>query len=129
MNRPWWRLAGPARYINRVEHNLTEGRSVILLYPETLVPSLKQAVSDRVVMNDFWSWRTLDLRELTDTEATCGPADLLCRYFNTDSPQDSEFPQSLYRIDFVSRDWSSGWMVYCGRILTPGLTSWTNTTN
>ena len=98
---------------------------MILLYPETLVPSLKQAVSDRVVINDFWSWRTLDLRELTNTEATCGPADLLCRRLSAAS----EFPQSLYRIDFVSGTGRlAGWF-NAVRILTPGLTSWTNTTN
>ena len=128
MNRTWWRLPGPARYVDRVEHSLTENRSVILLHPETLVPSLKKAVSDRIVLNDFWSWRTLDLRELTDAEATCGPADLLCRYFNTDSPRIPDSPEPLSNRLPVKGS-SSGWMAYCGRTSTPGLTSWTNTTN
>ena len=87
MDLAWWQLPGPTRYVNRAEQNLREGRAVVLLHPETLVPSLRQAISSRVVTNDFWTWRALDFRELTKEEQAYNPADLLCQHFNTDSPR------------------------------------------
>ncbi len=92
---------------------------MILLHPETLVPSLKQAVSDRIVMNDFWSWRTLDLCELTDADATCGPADLLCRYFNTDSPRIPDSPRA-----FIESTSCQGLVVWLDGLLRADLDAW-----
>jgi hypothetical protein len=61
MERFWWQLPGPSRFVDAVEYDLRDGRSVILKLPQHQPAGLREAIGDRVRRNELWSFRTLDL--------------------------------------------------------------------
>lgn len=63
MERTWWRLPGPARFIDHVIQDFLDGRSCILSLPLHYPRGLREALADRILGNDVWNWRIIDLED------------------------------------------------------------------
>jgi hypothetical protein len=79
MSRMWWGLPGPAGFIDELEHDLREGRSVVLTLPAGPPDGLRDALAERVRVADCWGWRRLDLAE---EEGALPPPQLLHDHFS-----------------------------------------------
>jgi hypothetical protein len=86
MDRLWWQLPGPSRYLDRVERDVCGGCNVLLPLPRGAVADLAEAVADRVHRHALLSWRTL---RLSDADAAAPPARLLQEHF---APPDGPAP-------------------------------------
>ena len=76
MDHLWWRLPGPSGFLDRVVHELREGRCVVLALPEHAPDGLRPALYQRVATLDWWYWKVIDLAEEATQES---PARLLHR--------------------------------------------------
>jgi hypothetical protein len=63
MNPLWWQLPGPAAFLNLVDGDLRQGKSVVLALPEYAPTGLREALAGQVKKNDFWDWRQVSLQE------------------------------------------------------------------
>jgi len=61
MDSLWWQMPGPARFLDRIDDDLRQGRNVVVPAPPHLSTELREAVGDRISRNDFWRWRRLEL--------------------------------------------------------------------
>ncbi len=95
MNRFWWALPGPARFLGAVESDLRAGRSTILCMPShpelEIRDALRDLVLDRVTSCE---WEEIDLSKLG--ELPSAPARLLHLFFDSSAdPGDIFDEQSL----------------------------------
>ena len=79
MEQLWWHLPGPARFLDSVEQDLRDGKSVVLALPAHHPRGLREALAARVCGNELWAWRTLDLAE--EGHSCEPPTDVLHRRF------------------------------------------------
>jgi hypothetical protein len=63
MENLWWQLPGPSSFLDLVEQDLREGKSVLLALPEHPPEGLREALAGRVRPSELWGWRVLDLTE------------------------------------------------------------------
>jgi hypothetical protein len=82
VEQAWWRLPGPSRFLDRVLHELREGRGVVLALPEHHPDGLRAALYERAQAIDWWYWKVVDLAEGDGGESParllhrlCAPAD------------------------------------------------------
>ncbi len=73
MDRRWWQLPGPSRFLERLERDFRDGRSVVLETPQIIPAGLKEALAERVSLDDLWRWRSVEpcgdgLGEMEDPE-------------------------------------------------------------
>lgn len=88
MRRLWWQLPGPTRFLNRVEDELREGSSLMLMFPEHLQEDdQKTAVKERLQEANLWDWEELHVRLEDPGEQT--PAWLLYERFVPSAPTDA----------------------------------------
>ncbi|MDY6939946.1 MAG: hypothetical protein SWY16_20115 [Cyanobacteriota bacterium] len=66
MDRFWWQIPGPNRFISEIVQDLADGKNVILCLPEHMPDGLSRAI--RSELGEDWDWRTLSLRQEDGTE-------------------------------------------------------------
>lgn len=79
MDARWWQLPGPAAFLDLLEQDLREGKSITLALPEHGPAGLRAALAERVRESDLWYWNTLALDDCKD--AYSQPARLLHQRF------------------------------------------------
>jgi len=74
MNRLWWQLPGPQRFVSQITRALREGKNVIITLPEFAPTGLGTAIHEALGDGTAWFWHTLNIREADDIM----PAQILC---------------------------------------------------
>lgn len=77
MNRLWWQLPGPQRFVSQITRALREGKNVIITVPEHSPSGLSYAIHETLSDGAGWFWHTLNIVDVKQEM----PAEILCSRF------------------------------------------------
>lgn len=76
MDRLFWQLPGPARFLDRIRRSLRDGRNIVLALPEHGPERIRYAIADMVARDDIYMWHPVDASEVDDGAE---PAEVIAR--------------------------------------------------
>jgi hypothetical protein len=116
MERLWWRMPGPARYVNQIIQEIRDGKNVILCLPEYFPRGLAGAVRHALGESDGWSWKTLNVFD----ENIVQPSQFLFQCFVPNSD-----PRSIWDADTLLKEGSfSNYIIWVDAITGKEWTAW-----